>query len=113
MPDQCATQELFKKRWSLRVTVCGKRTKRSEQVKSAAAASSGKHLKSGDIGGVAAVPGGESAASRRQQPADKGKQQGETSKKRKLDNVDFAAKRIKLKVFELCYCLLHQLVALD
>lgn len=95
-----ALQELFKKRWSLRVTVCGKRTKRSEQLKSAAVASSDELIKSSGKDGIPV-----SGRDRRDYLADKDKQQGDSSrKKRKLDNGDFAAKRIKLKVCTLCCC---------
>ncbi len=75
-----AWQELFKKRWAIRVTTCGKRTKRN-------VVGDSTHK-------FTSRPVSESSHNRsKSYPA---KEQSQ-NKKRKLDNVDFAAKRIKLK----------------
>jgi hypothetical protein len=79
---------LFKKRWSLRVTICGKRTKRTEREKSVVAETK-LELK--------AVDGVQVEYNRSKMLSALPVKDG-SNNKRKLDNVDFALKRIKLKV---------------
>jgi hypothetical protein len=81
-------QELFKKRWSLRVTICGKRTKRTERVKSVVAEAKPE---------LKVVDGVQVEYNRSKMLSALPVKEG-TNNKRKLDNVDFALKRIKLKV---------------
>lgn len=88
-------KKIYKKRWPLRVTLCGKRTKRSERAKNPPKLDSNEGDTQEDSSGK--------KRSRSSSDADT------PSKKRvrKPSNGDNAAKRIKLKVSIHVFCICH------